>query len=166
MFKHLAAAAAFAVVACSASANPNRYMYAGAEAGSSDMGDYLERGTSVGAFLGYRFNPNIAIEGSFRRLGKFEQAGSTRSVVLNQYAFSVIGSVPLAQKLSVFGRAGLNVHDADQPRYGVDSDSKTFSALLGAGLQYDFTPSVAGRVEFQRTGSHVSTVSAGVAFKF
>jgi opacity protein-like surface antigen len=168
MFKHFALAATFAVLASSAAANPNRYMYAGVDLGSTDMDGFSQKESSGGAFVGYRFNRHVAIEGSYRRLGKFDYTDGGKPVTQDQYAFTAIGSLALSPRASLFGRAGISVQDTDRPTYGGfgSHNRKSLSILGGVGLSYDFTPAITGRVEFQRASGVANNLSAALAFAF
>lgn len=164
MFKHIAAAAALIIASSSALAAAPGTFYAGVDAGETKLDDWSDRETSYGFFAGYRFLPNVAVEGGFRRLGEADAFGM--NVKADQVALSVVGSLPLANNVDLYGRLGYNRIDVDV-KSGRFRDSDSVSrALYGIGLGYAFSPQVSGRVEVQKPTSDTTNVSAGVVFNF
>jgi OOP family OmpA-OmpF porin len=157
MFKKIIAAAALATLASSAFAAMPGTFYAGVDGGSTKIDDFGDDKGSYGAFLGYNFHQNFAAEIGARRLGSWE------GVDVNQYQASLIGTLPLQNNFNVFGRLGYNKLDADSNGRGDASDN---GALYGVGVGYSFTPTIAGRVEFQKPSSDSHNISVGVAFQF
>lgn len=160
MLKKIVAAAALAVMASSSFAGTPGTLYGGLDVGSTKVDNISGKETSFGGFVGYNFHQNFALEGGFRRLATYDVVGE--DVTLDQTALSVVGSVPLSQGFNVFGRLGYNHLKADSG-FGGGSDS---GVLYGVGLGYNFSPTVAGRVEVQKPSSDSTNVSVGVAFQF
>ena len=161
MFKQIALAAALTLAAASASAANATPFYAGVDVGTSEIDDYDDSLTSAGAFAGYRFNNNIAVEAGLRRLGKKEGATGDQlalSAVFTGYAKGEW------ERLSLFARLGVNRVNFD--KCGSFCGEDKTSGLVGVGVGYDFTPTIAGRVEYQRPTSNTSNLSVGVAFGF
>ena len=123
---------------------------------------------------GYKFNRNFAVEGGYFHLGEFtytaqtlptgSQSGSAKFEGLN---LDAVGILPFTEKLSAFGRVGLTyVWTKDKfsgtgavavlNAAGVNSvgdpnpEEKEASYKYGLGLQYDFTPSLGLRGEWER----------------
>jgi OOP family OmpA-OmpF porin len=154
MFKKIAIAATLAMLASSSfAAGP---FYAGADVGSTKVDGFSDRETSYGAFVGYNFHQNFAVEGAYRRLADFGDE------TVDQAAVSVVGTLPLSNGFNVFGRLGYNRIEAKYDG-GKDSESK---AVYGVGVGYAFTPTVSGRIEVQQPHSDVTNISAGVVFRF
>lgn len=162
MFKKIAAAAALLVASTATfAADPNTF-YAGADLGKTRIDGHKE--TSYGAFAGYNVTKNFAVEAGYRRLGEDDSHGYKASG--DAWTVSGIASMPVGESFSVFGRLGVSAVEG-KVRYGDFKDSNTTTrALIGAGVGYAFTPKVAGRVEFQKTGSGIRNLSAGVAYQF
>jgi hypothetical protein len=160
MFKKIVAAAALAVVASSSFAGTPGTLYGGLDVGSTKVDGISGKETSFGGFVGYNFHQNFALEGGFRRLAKYDNVVG-EDLTLDQTALSVVGTVPLSSGFNVFGRLGYNYLKADSNFS--DSDS---GVLYGVGLGYNFSPTVAGRVEVQKPSSDSTNVSVGVAFQF
>jgi hypothetical protein len=167
MFKKIAAAAALALVASSSFAAAPTGFYAGVDAGSTKIDD-LDSASSVGAFLGYGFNQFFAVEAGYRQLGKYDVyfPGATVDLKAKQTHVSVLGFYPLNPQLDIYGRLGYNKLRAEASygnfSYGEDTDK----ALYGIGLNYSFTPAIAGRFEVQKPASDTTNYSVGVVFKF
>jgi len=140
----LLAAASFA--ACAAQGN----FYVGGDIGSTKFKHYSSD-TSVGVFGGYNFNQNVAAELGYRDLGDF--GGS-----IKQTSISVLGSMPVANRVAIYGRLGFNTLSGN-------GDDVT-RGLFGAGVSYEFTKQVTGRVELQRPYNNAHNLSVGVAYNF
>ncbi|MGW8390869.1 porin family protein [Pseudoduganella sp. HUAS MS19] len=155
MIKQITAAALLAVTSFAASAAEPQF-YVGGDVGSTKVDDLDGRKTSVGVFGGYKFDENFSVEAGFRRGGKWDD------LKVNQLALSVIGSVPVADQVAVYGRLGYNrvewKYDGDK-----EHDNK---AMYGIGVSYQFAKEISGRVEWQRPTSDAQNISVGVAFHF
>ncbi|GAB3426487.1 porin family protein [Massilia solisilvae] len=146
--------------------------YAGVEAGVTKNDDYSNTRSSYGAYLGYNVNQNFAVEAGARRLSSYDDPW--RSLRSDQYSLSVIGSLPVNEKLSVFGRVGAShivnkvsfkaVGQPGVPDFQLrDEDTHL---LLGVGASYKLTEKVSARLELQRPQSGVKNLSAGVHYAF
>src|SRR5437016_1471793 len=153
---------------------------------SNDRGD-----TSLGFNVGYLVNRNFAIEGAYTRLGEFDYsaaastpAADTISGKYKAHALSLsgVGILPLQQKWSVYGKAGLARTKTDLEAssatgavaVGNTSDSRT-GLLFGAGAIYDINRAVfakAGWDRYAQIGSddtgkgHADVFSVGVGYRF
>jgi hypothetical protein len=164
MFKKIFAAAALATLASSAfAAMPNTF-YAGVDGGSTKIDGFGDNKGSFGGFVGYNFHQNFAAEIGARRLGSWTVAGA--DVDANQYAASIVGTLPLQNNFNVFGRLGYNKVEAKASYNGFSANADDSGVLYGVGVGYQFTPTISGRVEFQAPSSDSTNVSVGVAFAF
>ncbi|WP_020653400.1 porin family protein [Massilia niastensis] len=163
MFKHIAVAAALVISSSAFAAAPGTF-YAGVDAGETKFKDWSDRETSYGFFAGYNFLPNVALEGGFRRLGEADAFGV--DVKADQVALSLVGSLPIATNLDLYGRLGYNRIDVDVKSRGFSGSDSESRALYGIGLGYAFSPQISGRVEVQKPTSDTTNVSAGVVFNF
>jgi OOP family OmpA-OmpF porin len=178
MIKHIIATAALAGIAAMANAQqlaaapfsaPGGF-YVGADAGSTKLTGAADGNrTSYGAFAGYTLNPNFAVEAGFGRL--YDWSGYGASERGNQASLSLLGSVPLAGNLSLYGRLGVNqismrgeIPTTNGGKYVFKDD--TTRALLGVGLNYKLTEKVSARVEVQRPGLDLTNYKAGVSYAF
>ena len=164
MIKRIIFAAIFATVATSTfAATPNTF-YAGIDAGTTKVDHLSDDKGSYGAFVGYNFHENFAAEIGARRLGTWDDLGGTPDV--NQYAASIIGTLPLQNNFDVFGRVGYNKVQA-RATYGIfNADSDDNGVVYGVGVGYHFTPVISARIELQKPSSDSRNISAGIAFAF
>lgn len=124
-----------------------------------------ERDMGYKLFGGYQFNRYFALEGGYFNLGKFNfradtvPTGSLRGDIELQGAnFDAVGLLPFTDKLSAFGRVGVNYAEAEDSFRGSgavvvsdrSSTERKTNYKYGAGLQYAFTDAVAMRVEAER----------------
>jgi OOP family OmpA-OmpF porin len=148
-----------------------------------------DRTTGYKIFGGYQFNRNFALEGGYFDLGKFGYAasttpagtlsGSTRIKGLN---LDLVGLLPITDKLSAFGRAGVAYADVRDSFSGTGATSMTTTNphkrdanyKLGVGLQYAFTDALAMRAEVERyrindavgNRGDIDLVSVGLIYRF
>ena len=173
MFKKIATAAALLVASSAAfAAQPNTF-YAGADVGKTRADDFSKRDTSAGAFVGYNFHENFAVEGGYRRLADYDiYVGTIGSgfadgkAKVDQAHLSLVGSLPLGQNFSLYGRLGVNRLEAKVSSAGYSAKDATTKALYGVGMRYAFTPAVSARLEVQKPTSDATNLSAGVSFQF
>ena len=152
---------------------------------SSDIG--------LKAFAGYTFNENFALEGGYFNMGRPVTFNGTitapTAATFNGKAegqgvnLDAVGTLPLGQGFSLIGRLGAayfqtkattTVTAGSLSSYG-NATSNKFVPAYGVGAQYDFSKTIAGRLEVQRfskvgnsnTGSgDVDFYSAGIVYKF
>lgn len=138
------------------------------------------------AQLGYQMSPSWALEGGYSSLGRAEYTtsntlytakGSKKADLIN---LDLVGKLPLNRSFSLLGRIG-------GYRWETKSDLPTTAGMrgvnengydvkAGVGAQYDFTPNVAIRGEFERFNgvgkqetagdSKVNLFTVGAVLKF
>jgi predicted porin len=113
-----------------------------------------------GGALGYKINENIAVEAGAQRLGKYTVSGS--NVNASALNVSVVGSVPVDPKVSVFGRLGYGSLTATATGASADTNS----ALFGAGVRYHLNQNLAVRGEYTRLASDTGTFGVGLQYGF
>lgn len=168
MFTKFAAAAALVIASSSSFAAQPGTFYAGLDVGKTKIEDISGRATSAGAFIGYNFHQNVAIEAGYRRLGdyRFSALGVNGDIDLDQAALSVVGTLPLSNGFSLLGRLGYNRIEAKANVRGFSDKESDSSALVGLGVGYAFTPAVSARLELQKPGSDATNLSVGLAYQF
>lgn len=168
MFKKIASAAVL-LGACSASiaAQPGSF-YAGGEVGRSKITDVGGHETSFGGFVGYGFHPNFAVELGQRRLfeREFRGSGMGANMRVDQTSLSLLGSQPIGESFSVYGRLGAARLQERFSSDGFTNKDSSTKALYGVGLSYAITPAVAARVEVQKISQQASNLSTGLSFQF
>lgn len=132
--------------------------------------------TSFRLVVGWRFNDHFAFEGGYHSFGDFEEqidvGGVPTSVLLEADGFTLggVGSIPIGDRLSVFGRVGAFFWDGDADLNDVTvATPEDTNLYLGAGAGYAFTEqfSVTGdwsRYELEDAASNVFSV--GFQFRF
>ncbi len=117
-------------------------------------------------FGGYQFNQYFGVEGGYSNLGQFPansavtapapDTGSGTLTENNVWSLAAIGSAPILDKFSVFGKLGIAYSTVDfnyvAPVSGVaisQSSSQT-EPLFGIGLKYEFNNHVGLRGEWER----------------
>jgi OmpA-OmpF porin, OOP family len=158
---------------------------------SSPSVSLSDKTTSYGLKLGYQFGQYVGVEGNYTDLGKFSyQANVTPAGSLNAelkakgYGLDLVGSLPIFDKFSLLGRAGVQRMKTDGIFSGSGSiDLSTSGASqtstagkIGLGVQYDLSKNLGLRLEverFRKLGGNAlgsafdaDNYSIGILFKF
>ena len=131
-------------------------LYIGADVGNADFGS--DDDTAFKLFAGYKFHPNVAVEGGWAQL--YDKGGSE----VTSLEVVAVGILPLAHQFSLLGKLGFASVDVDTPLGG---DTKT-ELTYGIGAQYDVTPMIGVRAGWQRydTDQEIDLLSVGVVVRF
>jgi OmpA-OmpF porin, OOP family len=156
-----------------------------AGAASTDRND-----TSWGLNLGFRVNPTWAVEGGYTDFGKLNYSAAVAAPAdtiqgdykANAVSLAGVGSFPLSESWSVYGKAGLarthvrlNANSTNGATAPSSATENGTGLLIGAGTTYDFTKNVFGKLAWDRytrvgdssTGrGDVDLLSAGVGLRF
>lgn len=141
-------------------------VYAGVDVGRSSTGTIMPGVTMTkstdtvgGVFLGYQFTPNFAAEVFYTGAGKFSasSATGTGSGKSDAYGIDVVGSLPVADTFSLYGRLGYaRTHtSASSTPTGLGGLNRS-AANYGLGGQYDLSSQVGIRFGWDRYGAAVS----------
>ena len=168
MFMKIAAAAALLVASSAGFAAEPGSFYAGADVGRTRITDVDGRDTSFGGFVGYNFHPNFAVELGQRRLFErdYRWGNEGANLPADQTSLSLVGSLPVAEGLSVYGRLGAARIQERFSTGGFTNKDSTTKALYGIGLSYAITPAIAARVEVQKISQQATNLSTGLSFQF
>jgi OmpA-OmpF porin, OOP family len=130
--------------------------YIGADVGNADFGS--DDDTAFKLYAGFKFHPNVAVEGGWAQL---YDKGGTEATSLEVVA---VGMFPLTPQFSLLGKLGLASVDVDSPDGG---DTKT-EPTYGIGVQFEATPKIGVRAQWQRydTDQEIDLLSVGVVFRF
>jgi OOP family OmpA-OmpF porin len=166
----------------------NSYL-AGAGLTSSSIADD-NRGNAYKLFTGYQLNRNFALEAGYFDLGEFGYTATTvpagtrvGKIKLKGLNFDLVGLIPLTEKISAFGRLGLNYAQAKDNFTSTGAVPASLAASpgknaanyeAGMGLQYDFTKSFGMRAEAERyrindavgNDGDVNMFSLGLIYRF
>ncbi|MDB5764781.1 MAG: flagellar motor protein MotB [Herminiimonas sp.] len=148
-----------------------------------------DRNTGYKIFGGYQFNRNFALEGGYFDLGKFGFTANTvpagtlsGNIKIRGLNLDLVGILPITEKFSAFGRAGVNYADARDSFTGTGAvrvtnpspSTRDTNYKVGLGLQYAFTEALAMRAEVERyrindavgNKGDVDLVSVGLVYRF
>jgi OmpA-OmpF porin, OOP family len=124
-----------------------------------------DKKTSYGLKLGYQITPNIAVEGNYTELGKWSYnatvspAGTlTTNLKATGFGLDLVGTVPIFEKFSLLGRAGVQRTKTEATFAGTGSvdtfntsaTQNTSAGKFGIGLQYDVSKNLGLRLEVER----------------
>jgi len=166
-FAALAAGVAFSVavpsvgLAQSALGGPDSAWYAGASVGQSRAKNTCSlffgttcdsTDTSYRVFGGYQVNKNLALELCYQQLGdvSLTSLGVTGTIETKAYDLSVLGILPVANRVSVYGRLGVYYADVDFSVPGTSASGSGTDLVYGIGAQYDFANGLGIRAEWQK----------------
>lgn len=155
--------------------------YVGGSLGQSDISDINcptgfscdDKDTAWKIFGGYEINRNFAAEIGYSDLGEFNRSSAltNRSVEATAWELTGVGMFPLNNQFSLYGKLGLYYSETEVS--GVGDDTNT-DLTFGAGAQYNFSPTLGLRAEWQRYndvsspigGSDIDVWSLGLRVKF
>ena len=137
---------------------------------------------TAGAFRiagGSQFTPMWGAEVSYGAYGK-ASAGTLGALSvdwkLSGFQVSGTGTFPLGDAFSLIGKVGIATTKLETTGGGITFSATSTKLAYGIGAQYDFTKSVAARVQYEDLGtvgdtnttgtSKVTLLTAGVVFKF
>lgn len=149
----------------------------------------FEKDVGYKLFLGFQLNDNLAIEGGAFTLGEFgymaemvpiaTMRGNARMMGVN---VDLVGMLPLGEKFTLIGRVGaIYAQTRDQFSGGgpiiinpFNADKSEGSYKYGAGLQYEYNPQLALRLEAERyrvddaigSDGDIDMVSLGFIYRF
>lgn len=148
-----------------------------------------DRSTGFKLYGGYQFSPYLALEGGYFDLGKFGYTANTvpagtlnGEMRVRGLNLDLVGTLPLAGKLSALGRVGVNyarVNDRFSGTGAVNVSNPTASksqanVKYGVGLNYAFTDALNMRLELERyrvndaigNKGDIDMVSVGLVYRF
>ncbi len=149
---------------------------------------FSKTSTTYSFGVGYDINKFFAVELAYRDLGSVTDRGSYTDAGV-QYNYrdktsatalqaSVVGSLPISDEFSLFGRVGVGRIDADYDSVETSntgswsdsgSESKT-RGLLGVGASYKITPEIALRAEYNQYAkwddTKLSAFTIGATYHF
>ncbi len=130
--------------------------------------------TGAKIFGGYNISPNAAVEVSYIDFGSLTGTvvapGGNADLEESETAFSIalIGIAPVAKDFSLSAKVGYFSADASVTARGpggsVTLSETARNFLIGAGAGFNFTPHVAGKIEFEhfvKAGDSESNIDLG-----
>jgi OmpA-OmpF porin, OOP family len=150
------AALAFSVGALAQGTAPaERHLYIGAGGGQSQwrpgcsgsVPDCDDTNVSVHVFAGYQWNSILAGEVAFTNYGKAQ--GTNFEVSGRGWEASALAAWPVLGSVSVLGRLGIYRGVLKGGGSIAHTSEENYGVTYGVGAQMDFTPHLAGRLEWQ-----------------
>lgn len=147
-------------------------VYLAANAGRASVSSkYADSNNDItlGAAVGYQYTPNLGFEVYTRSLsfnpfrGFLSEAGYYPD---NHYGIALMGTVPLNERFSLFGRAGVGRTEMKATRSTMEDRTET-DPIVGVGVSYAFNRQWSLNLEGSYlTKSEVSLISFGARFQF
>jgi OOP family OmpA-OmpF porin len=133
-----------------------------------------------GVFGGYRYNKNLAVELAYTGASYIYTTPAAGVRTLNKqivFALTAVGSMPVSDDVSVFGKLGVASASSENNAVAGEQKTSRFAPTFGAGVEYKFTPVVTGRLGVDVYGvaatisqvkqnSNATVVNAGVSYSF
>ncbi|MBU0656324.1 MAG: outer membrane beta-barrel protein [Gammaproteobacteria bacterium] len=144
--------------------------YAGVSAGQAEVDCDNCDSTGWKLFGGYKVTPNIAVEGGYYSLVNAEETvapGVDAEVTASGLGLAGVASLPVADDLELFGKAGVMRWDAERKVTGFPTDKADGTdLLLGAGATYMVGDNWGIRGEYENVGGDLdaSMYSVGATF--
>jgi OOP family OmpA-OmpF porin len=132
-----------------------------------------EKDNSWKVFGGYQLNRNFAIELGYTDLGQanVRGPGGTASVEATALEFMAVGMLPVADRLSVYGKLGVyrgEIEARNSLGFSASDDGTELTFAFGA--RYDFTRNLAVRAEWQQykdfSDIDINVLSVGILYRF
>ena len=146
-------------------------VYVGGKVGKSWMDDACVAGqpcddedSTYGAFAGYEFNQNIAIEGGIERLGNYDKSAFNGNV--QAFTLAPKFSLPVTPDIALYGKVG--------GAYTKFDGKDDYSYLGAAGVEFNISSNVTARAEYQAltdinndvTKAMGNSATIGISYKF
>jgi OOP family OmpA-OmpF porin len=187
-FRQIILAALFAVLSLGSvpAFSQDQGFYAGLNFGQSKLKDACSGGTicddkdtALSIFAGYQLNRNFGFEFAYTDLGKATESGLfggvpvTASLEATGFEFSAVGTIPINQQFSLYGKLGFFMWDADLKGtvggipVSVSDDGTDLTIAIGA--RFSFTKNFAMQVQWQRyelDDFDVDVIGVGILFRF
>lgn len=138
---------------------------------------------------GYQMNRYLAVEGGYFDLGKFGYSATTTpagtltgEARVRGLNLDLLGRLPVTDKFSVFGRAGVTYAQTRDSFRGTglvvvnnpNPSERDTNLKFGVGMEYAFTPSLSARAEIERyrindavgNRGDIDMASLGLVYRF
>jgi len=134
--------------------------------------------TSYTFGAGYAFNPNVSLEAAYRNSGSHNgetdcPPGFACLVIpvstqadLTSISLSLIGSIPLTDRLDVFGKVGLASWNVDFEGISAAFDDSGEDLLYGTGLRWSIDDRWKVFAEYEKLDLDSDTAAIGMNFYF
>ena len=131
------------------------YLVLGTTAIDTDITDH----TGVMAGVGIKANDFLAVEATALVSSSEEYYDGVALSFNYFYNASVIGSIPVSDSLSFYGKAGYSSGEVEGSYRGYTVTASDTSASYGFGVKYDLMEAWSIRAEFNRAFEDIDTVA-------
>jgi OOP family OmpA-OmpF porin len=154
-------AAAMAMSAGALAQKSETGWYVGGMIGQADLD--IDEDTAWKFSAGYQINRTFAVELGYTSLADFSVLGT--DVEASAWEVIGVGKLPVANQFSVYGLLGIAFTEAEVEGFGKDDSTEL---TFGVGAQYDFSPKLGLRAQWQRYGADedIDVMSVGIVYKF
>jgi OOP family OmpA-OmpF porin len=184
-------ASALALSGLLAATHASAQAFVGGSIGQSDIDSDITAGlitsgstdgkdTAFKVFGGYMFNRHFGVEGAYVNLGEVSYSGdffgdlvTGGKVEVSGFNVAALGSYPISEQFSVFGKIGLFIWEAEASDVtgGVPFSAKDDGTDIsfGLGVGYDFTRNLGVRGEWERfklDEVDADLLSIGIVWRF
>lgn len=189
--KKVVVASALALSGLLAATQASAQAFVGASIGQSDVDEDITAGlvtsgsvdskdNAFKVFGGYMFNRHFGVEGAYVDLGEVSYSGfffgspvTGGKVEATGFNVAALGSYPVTEEFSVFGKIGLFIWEAEasDTTGGVPFSAKTDGTDIsfGLGVNYQFTRNLGVRAEWERfklDEADADLISVGIVWRF
>jgi OOP family OmpA-OmpF porin len=146
------ALAALMLCALAGTASADEGFYVGGGAGQAfvDEGMYDDEDLTLSLFGGYQFNRHVAVEGGYIDLGEIEPEAGGAALEADTFHLTAVGTLPLTEAFSLYGKAGLHRWDADTSLALINGEDSGTDPTYGIGAQYRVSKRFALRADVSR----------------
>lgn len=144
--------------------------YVGAHVGQADVDEINDKDMSFKILGGYKVNQNWAVELGYIDFGKTSTSGVNFKA--NAIELVGVGSFPVANRVSLYGKLGFARGEVKASGPGGSAKEDSVEVTYGAGVQYDLSPVLGLRGEWQRYAdvgdgaSDIDVLSIGIVYRF
>jgi len=138
-----------------------------------------DKDTSFRVFGGYQFNKHFGVELGYATLGEatVNEPGVVSTFEAKAFDLVAVGTLPINEQFSVFGKLGMYKGDLDaSDTTGASLSESSTDMTYGIGVQYNFNKNLGIRAEWQQYKalgnkdtigeSDVDVMSIGVVYRF
>lgn len=144
-----------------ASASAFSEVYIGGSVGQTDYdSSAIDDGTSFELKGGYKFNEYFGLEGSYLDLGDGDISGGG-SVSVDGFKAAVVGSIPVAETVDIYGKVGLYSWDSD----GNDGNDINYGVGVAWGVADNVKVNL-GYDMYELDEADVNNVNLGLTYSF
>jgi opacity protein-like surface antigen len=139
--------------------------YAGGSLGQADLGP--DDDIALKVFGGYQINRTFSVEFGYTDLGDVSVRGTT--IEANALELIGVARLPLSdRRFSLYGLLGLAKVEVESSVSGFRVSDDSTELTIGLGMQYDVSPQLGVRGQWQRYDSdpEIDVLSVGFVYKF